>query len=225
MKKIALIVAAGSGSRMGAFKPKQFLELQGKTVIWHTIKAFEVAYPNIEIVLVLNEAWLMEGINIQADFPNLKIQLAIGGETRFHSVQNGLKHVDEAAIVFVHDAARCLITPQLIKNCANVAEKLGSAIPIIPVTDSIRTITESGESVAANREMLKIVQTPQTFQAKILIEAYKCSYKTNFTDEASVVEAAGKSVHLCEGDIENIKITTPLDLAIAAILLEKKSGL
>lgn len=214
--KVAVIVAGGMGLRMGADKPKQFLELNGRPILLHTLETFLNSYTDMQIVLVLPADHMEYGKNITADVPGKeRIRFITGGETRFHSVQNGLRAITQASIVFVHDAVRCLLTVSLIRRCFEQACALGSAIPVIPATDSIRFL-EGEQSRALPRAQIRLVQTPQTFRSDILLPAYQTPYQTDFTDEASVVEHSGIPVHLIEGEERNRKITEPIDLLIAA---------
>lgn len=219
MKKIAVIVAGGSGSRMNTNIPKQFLLLNGKPVLYYTIHTFLQAYNDLSIILVLPEEHVAAGQEIiDAFFDYSRIQITIGGRTRFHSVQNGLQLVQEECILFVHDAVRCLVSTSLIKRCYEAALANGSAIPVIDSKDSVRMI--KGEAnISLDRDTIKQVQTPQTFHSKILIPAYQIDYKDKFTDEAAVVEAFGLKVKLVKGDENNFKITRPADLVIAEYLL------
>jgi len=222
MKKIAVIVAGGAGARMGTIVPKQFLLLQNKPIIWHTISAFINAFADIEIVLVLPESFIEEGKLLVEPFTSShRITCIAGGRTRFESVKNGLSLVIENSIVFVHDAVRCLLTDQLIKQCYLQALEKGSAIPAVMATDSIR-IVEGNTSAIADRNKVRLVQTPQTFKSDILLEAFKQTYNDKFTDEASVVESLGKEIYLIEGDYDNIKITRPIDLLIAEKILQER---
>lgn len=224
MKKIAVIVAGGSGSRMNNAVPKQFLLLDGKPVLYYTLRTFLDAYPDMEIVLVLPEEHVASGQEIiDAFFDYERIQITVGGRTRFHSVQNGLKLVEEESIVFVHDAVRCLATTSLVQRCYEAAAENGSAIPVIDSRDSIRVLTADGNE-ALERSTVKLVQTPQTFHSKILLPAFNIDYKDRFTDEATVVEAFGMKVQLVEGEVSNIKITQPSDLILAEILLKEKQS-
>jgi 2-C-methyl-D-erythritol 4-phosphate cytidylyltransferase len=219
MKKFAIIVAGGTGSRMNNSTPKQFLLLRGKPVLYHTIKSFLQSYDDMHIILVLPQDHIAAGQEIiDAFFDYSRIQIAIGGRTRFHSVQNGLQMVNEESIVFVHDAVRCLVSVDLIQRCYNAAIENGSAIPVIDSKDSVRLITDEGNE-ALERAAVKLVQTPQTFHSKILVPAYQIDYKDKFTDEATVVEAFGLKVILVEGEENNFKITRPVDLIIAEHLL------
>ncbi len=223
MKKYAVIVAGGSGSRMVADKPKQFLLLQGKPVIWHSIHAFLTAFTDITILLVLPKNSLHEGELLRNEFPeNASIQLTEGGNTRFQSVQNGLKLVMEPSIVFVHDGVRCLVSRDLIHRCYEQACAKGSAIPAVMATDSIRMV-EDEEHHVVNRNQVRIIQTPQTFQSQILLAAFEQPMEDGFTDEATVVEANGDTVFLLEGDYDNIKLTRPIDLVIAEKILSERS--
>ena len=221
MKKIALIVAAGNGSRMNNTVPKQFLFLKNKPVLYYSIKAFLDTYNDVEIILVLPEEHIAKGQEIiDGYFDASKIKITSGGRTRFHSVQNGLSLIkDEEAIIFVHDGVRCLLTKNLIERCYQSALEFGTAIPVIECRDSVRLLTNNGNKVL-DRNKVKIVQTPQTFHSKILLSAFEIDYKDRFTDEATVVEAFGLKVNLIEGETDNIKITMPEDLLFADLILE-----
>ncbi len=215
MQKYAVIVAGGSGKRMGAVLPKQFLMLKGKPVLYYTIHAFFEAFPDIHIILVLPEDHLELGKEIvDGFFNNQQIQLTKGGETRFHSVQNGLQLIENESVIFVHDGVRCMVTPSLIHRCYEAAIETGSAIPVIDCRDSVR-LMKGIENEPLDRSSLKLVQTPQTFHSKILLPAFEIDYKERFTDEATVVEAFGLKVTLVPGEVTNIKITNPIDLIIA----------
>lgn len=220
MKKIALIVAGGNGSRMNNATPKQFLILKDKPVLYYSIKAFLDAFDDIEIILVLPEEHIGKGQEIiDGYFDASKFKITAGGRTRFHSVQNGLKLIEnEEAIIFVHDGVRCLLTRDLIKRCFENAVESGTAIPVADCTDSVRVVIDNGNKVL-DRSKIKLVQTPQTFHSKILLPAFAIDYKDRFTDEATVVEAFGLNVNLIEGESNNIKITTPFDMKLAEILL------
>lgn len=223
MRKYAVIVAGGSGLRMGADKPKQFLLLRGKPILHYTIQAFFKSYSDIQIFLVLPQDFIQEGQALLQDLDaSIDLQFVIGGATRFHSVQNGLKCITEPGIVFVHDGVRCLLTDKLIKACYEQAVSKGSAIPAVAATDSIRII-QGASSQVADRNLVRIIQTPQTFQTSLLLPAFDTDFKESFTDEATVLEAAGQKVQLIEGDHQNIKITRPVDLLIAEnILLQRE---
>lgn len=219
MKKFAVIVAGGKGTRMNSDIPKQFLLLKNKPVLYYTIKAFLDVYGNIEIILVLPEEHIGKGREIiDGYFDPSRICITAGGRTRFHSVQNGLALIKEESIIFVHDGVRCLVTGNLIKRCYETAFEKGNAIPALECGDSVRLLTASGNKIV-DRNKVKLIQTPQTFHSKILLPAYKIDYKDKFTDEASVVEAFGLAINLIEGERNNIKITTPFDLRLAEMLL------
>lgn len=223
MQPYAVIVAGGSGTRMGADKPKQFLELQGRPLIAHSVQAFFDAFADTIPIIVLPEAWLEEGKAILgAIFPDRTIRYATGGETRFHSVQRGLEQIAGEGIVFVHDAVRCIVSVSLIRRCYTAALETGSAIPAVPVRDSLRVLTSTGNQ-PINRELVRAVQTPQTFLVSKLREAYAQPYRPAFTDEATVAEAAGQQISLVEGEESNIKITYPVDLLVASEWLSRRS--
>lgn len=222
MKKYAVIVAGGSGMRMGTVVPKQFLPLQGKPVLWYSLTAFLDAFPDLEIILVLPEAHLQTGQDIlRSTHSPDRIWMAAGGETRFHSVRNGLSHIHHHSIVFVHDGVRCLLTPQLIRRCYQMAQERGNAIPSIGAVDSIRIQTYDGNEFI-DRSKVRIIQTPQTFYSDIVKAAFEQEYEESFTDEASVVERLGVKIHLIEGESTNIKITHPIDVLIAEKILEER---
>jgi 2-C-methyl-D-erythritol 4-phosphate cytidylyltransferase len=216
----AIIVAGGSGQRMNSETPKQFLMLSGKPIICHTILAFVKAIQDIEIILVLPAAHFDKLDLIQSHL-NLSTPLKIvaGGNTRFHSVKNGLDAIlNDEGIVFIHDAVRPIIDTNLILRCELNAEKFGNAITCISVNDTLRKI-DGDFSTHVDRANYRIIQTPQTFQLAQIKKAFETEYKDTFTDDASVAEQAGYSIHLTEGSIQNIKITTPFDLQLATIYL------
>jgi 2-C-methyl-D-erythritol 4-phosphate cytidylyltransferase len=216
MKKVAIIVAGGSGTRMGSTVPKQFLELAGKPVLWHTVTAFVKAYSDIQIILVLPEIHFSYVSGWLPEFAGITV--IKGGETRFHSVKNGLDQVKEPAVIFVHDGVRPLVSTTLIRGCYEAAIVSGSAIPAIDMKDSIREVNDTGNK-AVNRESFKIIQTPQTFLSELILPAFALPYDPLFTDEATVVERQGHSIRLVPGEEANIKITRPLDLIVADALL------
>jgi 2-C-methyl-D-erythritol 4-phosphate cytidylyltransferase len=222
MDKCAVIVAGGSGLRMGISLPKQFLILRNKPVLWYTLTAFLNAYPDMQIILVLPEQHLETGRSIiHSTIDPDRILMTIGGDTRFHSVQKGLQHIHHHCMVFVHDGVRCLILTELIHRCYEQGLIKGNAIPAITAVDTIRITTEDGNHLM-DRERVKIIQTPQTFQSDIIKPAYEQQFKNEFTDEASVVETMGIKINLIEGDADNIKITRPIDLLIAEKLLKER---
>jgi 2-C-methyl-D-erythritol 4-phosphate cytidylyltransferase len=215
MNKYAIIVAGGSGTRMGASLPKQFMLLKNKPVLYYTLKAFLDAYDDLQIILVLPVDYTDMGQEIiDAYFDKDRIKITAGGDTRFQSVKNGLTLVEDEAIIFVHDGVRCLLTKELIYRCYAQAVETGTAIPAVVSKDSIRLKTEDGNE-AIDRNKVMLIQTPQTFHGKILLPAFQIDYKDKFTDEATVVEAYGIKVSLVEGEENNIKITRPVDLLLA----------
>ena len=215
MKKYAIIVAGGSGIRMGGSLPKQFMQLKDKPVLYYTLKAFTEAYDDLQIILVLPVDYTDMGQEIiDAYFDKDRIRITAGGETRFQSVKNGLALIENESIIFVHDGVRCLISKELIYRCYTQAVETGTAIPAITSKDSIRILREEGNE-AFDRNRVMLIQTPQTFHSKILLPAFQIDYKDKFTDEATVVEAYGMKVSLVEGEDTNIKITRPVDLLIA----------
>ncbi len=223
IQKYAVIVAGGKGTRMGAIVPKQFLPLHGKPLLCHPIQAFADALPGIHIVLVLPPDQLGSARTVLRSYiGNINVTIVAGGETRYHSVQNGLKEVNDDGIVFVHDGARPLISTELIRRCYVRATENGSAIPAVPVTESVR-MDENGISTPVNREQLRIIQTPQTFRTEIILPAFEQEYDPSFTDEATVVEAFGTKVYLVEGMRDNIKVTNPIDMIIAEALMKDRS--
>jgi 2-C-methyl-D-erythritol 4-phosphate cytidylyltransferase len=215
MKKFVIIVAGGSGSRMGSDIPKQFLELNEKPVLMHTMQVFYDYDASCHIILVLPPAqqgfWSDLCLSYHFSVPH---QVVSGGETRFHSVRNGLEMINEDGIVFIHDGVRPLVSHQTIERCNQMAQKNGNAIPVLPVNDSLRKRKANG-TVSVDRSLYYSVQTPQTFVSEQIKAAFKLDYDPAFTDDASVVEKAGFTVHLVEGNPENIKITTPTDFIIA----------
>jgi 2-C-methyl-D-erythritol 4-phosphate cytidylyltransferase len=224
IKKIAVIVAAGSGIRMGTVMPKQFLLLLNRPLLGYSIEAFQNAFEDMEILLVVAPEYFADAERIRyASQAPEKITIVAGGKTRFESVQKGLgKILEKESIVFVHDGVRCLITPDLIRRCFEKAVETGNAVPVVTPVDSVRIETETGNQPVA-REKLRMVQTPQAFKAEILKAAFQQEYRESFTDEASVVEKSGIKIHLVEGDPANIKITTPADLIIAERILQDRN--
>ncbi len=220
MKKYAIIVAAGSGSRMGTTVPKQFLLLAGKPVLLYSINVFLEAFEDLQIILVLPKDYMETGkaISQSAIDPN-RIQITPGGETRFQSVKNGIDHISQPSIVFVHDGVRCLLTDKLIHRCFEMAKEKGNAVPAVTSKDSIRIENKNG-SEALDRTKVKIIQTPQTFRSDILQAAFNTDYRENFTDEAGVVENYGIKINLVEGEETNIKITHAFDLLVAEKILQ-----
>lgn len=223
MNKYAVVVAAGSGIRMGGNTPKQFLLVNNKPVLYYTLQTFLKSFADIQIILVLPVDYTDMGQEIiDAYFDGDKIKITAGGDTRFQSVKNGLQMIEGDAIIFVHDGVRCLLTENLIHRCYAEAVNSGTAIPVVASKDSVRIVSEEGND-AVDRNKVMLVQTPQTFHSKILLPAFQIDYKEKFTDEATVVEAYGLKVNLVEGEENNIKITRPVDLLIAERVLNERN--
>lgn len=218
MKKYVIIVAGGKGLRMGAGLPKQFLLLDGKPVLMHTLQRFYDFDPAVSLILVLPEAHQAYWQKLCGEYGfTVPHTVACGGETRFHSVKNGLAKVTENGLVGVHDGVRPFVSAPTIRQCFDRALETGAAIPVLPVTDTLRELAgEKSHTVDRNRYCT--VQTPQVFRTEVLQEAYRKPYSDTFTDDASVVEASGFSITLVPGNRENIKITTPFDLKTGEIL-------
>lgn len=223
MKKNVIIVAGGKGLRMGNDLPKQFIPIGGKPVLMRTIEAFYRFDPDINIILVLpvshQDYWksLCEEYNF-----SIEHVIANGGETRFHSVKNGLALVADG-LVGVQDGVRPFGSVEMIKRCFDAAEEeYPAVIPVIDSTDSLREVVDEDKSRIVDRSKIRLVQTPQVFDVNVLKKAYQTDFKETFTDDASVVEAMRVDVHLVKGEVTNIKITTPLDLKIGELIIRDK---
>ena len=225
-----IIVAGGKGLRMGADIPKQFLPVGGKPVLMRTLERFREYAANLQIILVLpktqQDYWreLCQQYNFDVEYT-----LANGGETRFHSVQNGLALVpdDAEGVVGVHDGVRPFPSVEVIRNCYETARTAKAVIPVIPIVETVRhLVSESNvqRSITVPRGDYRLVQTPQTFDIQLLKAANRQPYNDGFTDDASVVEAYGFDITLVEGNRENIKITTPFDMTIAEALLNNNNS-
>ena len=222
-KRGVIIVAGGSGRRMGGALPKQFMMLDNEPILARSINRMHEALPAAEIVVVLPEEHVELWKNIAARFDVARHKIALGGKERFHSVKNGLAALsDEVAIVGIHDAVRPLASKKLIIKLFLEAENSTAVIPVVAPIDSYR-IVEGDNSRIIDRSALRMVQTPQVFQAKALRKAYEQPFSSTFTDDASVMEAAGHKVTLVEGERENIKITTPSDMLIAEAIINAES--
>ena len=221
MKYYAIIVAGGSGNRMQTETPKQFLLLKNLPVLMHTIKAFAQSDTQPKILLVLNKEqqgyWkrLCEEFNFRVPH-----EVINGGTERFYSVKNAINSINEECFVAIHDAVRPLVSKELIDGCFKAAELHGNVIAAVQSSDSVRMFKDDKTS-ALKRDEIFLVQTPQTFSLKILKEAYRQDYSVSFTDDASVVEAIGDAIHILEGERNNIKITYPVDLELAELLLKR----
>ena len=225
-----IIVAGGKGLRMGTDIPKQFLPIGGKPVLMRTLERFREYAADLQIILVLPKAqqdyW--EQLCKEYDF-RIEYQLTDGGETRFHSVQNGLALVpdDAEGVVGVHDGVRPFPSVEVIRNCYETARTAKAVIPVIPIVETVRhLVSESNvqRSITVPRGDYRLVQTPQTFDIQLLKAANRQPYNDGFTDDASVVEAYGFDITLVEGNRENIKITTPFDMTIAEALLNNNNS-
>jgi 2-C-methyl-D-erythritol 4-phosphate cytidylyltransferase len=221
MKRYAILVGGGSGSRMQQDIPKQFLLVAGKPVLMHTLEAFYQSEPRPEIIVVLNvdyhEYWEKLCKTHQFSIPHTLVK---AGQERFFSVKNGLKLVKGKALVAIHDAVRPSIKKEKIEEAFSYAEVNGNAVLAIPSKDSVRLSDTKGNKALA-RELVYLIQTPQIFTSNVLQKAYQQEFRTSFTDDASVVEHAGVAIHLVEGDPKNIKITYPEDLALAEVFLKQ----
>lgn len=225
MSRYAIIVAGGIGSRMGAARPKQFLQLGNKPILVHTIEKF-LAIPDLKIILTLPKDHFQTWNTIQLNYlPNTQITVVEGGQTRFHSVKRGLNQInDTSSLVAVHDAVRPLIKVATIRESFEIAEKFNSAVVSVPLKDSIRKLVGT-KNQAGHRETFRLIQTPQTFNTSLLITAYEQAYQETFTDDASVFEANGHEIKLIDGDYSNIKITTKEDLFFAEAFLANETQL
>ncbi len=219
----AIIVAGGRGMRMGHEVPKQFIPLGTRPVLMHTLKRFYKFNPRLTLILVLPEDQMEYWKSLCQKYGfNLPHQLVKGGETRFHSVQNGLALV-EKGLVAIHDGVRPFVSMETIARCFSTAKTHGAAIPVTHLIESLRLV-DGTQSKALPRESYRAVQTPQVFKTEIIKKAYNQDYKPSFTDDASVAEMAGYEIALVEGNRENIKITSPFDLVIANSLLKQHNN-
>lgn len=222
-QKYAIIVAGGSGKRMGADIPKQFIEVAKLPILMHTLQCFYRYDESIKLILVLpeNQHEYWDGLISKFTF-EIKHTIVSGGSERFHSVKNGLTEVLPNGLVAVHDGVRPLVSAATIKACFDEAKKTGASIPVIPATESIRKVV-GNTNTAVIRSEYYMVQTPQIFASDTLLSAYKQAFSKEFTDDASVVESNGNKITLVDGNPENIKITRPMDLVFAEALLSKNT--
>ena len=222
-KHTILIVAGGRGTRMGGPQPKQFLELAGRPVLMHTLEAFDRWDASARFIVVLPEDQIDTWKRLcEAHVFGRIHRVVAGGETRFHSVRNGLGAVASNGLIAVHDGVRPLVAPSVIAACFAAAADGGAAVPVVPVVESVREVDADGGSRPVDRARLRVVQTPQVFRADVLRAAYCLPYDPRFTDDASVVEASGVAVRLVPGNRENIKLTTPMDLLLAEQLMRRE---
>ncbi len=222
MKHYVIIVAGGSGSRMQSSTPKQFLPINQKPILLHTLERLYASVNQAELIIVLPpsqfDVWKTICKEYQVNIPH---QLCGGGTTRFESVKNALKMVSETSIIAIHDGVRPLVKKSVVKQCLQTAQQKGAAIPVLGIEESLRKKMKDEKSTIVNRDDYLIVQTPQCFESSILLEAYEQAYSITFTDDASVVEAMGNAISLVDGNKENIKITRPEDLIIAESFLKQ----
>lgn len=224
MKNFAIIVAGGSGTRMGTEIPKQFLALAGKPILMHTIMQFLAFDAEMQIVVVLPESQFTYWKALCAEYKfELSHQVVAGGASRFQSVKNGLNTLPNEGVVFIHDGVRPLVSQQTIAHCLDMTLAKGNALPVVPVVDSIREL-KSDSSEHKNRADFRLVQTPQTFQLAKIKSAFNQEESPLFTDDASVLEATGEFINLVEGNVENIKITTKFDLSVAHMLIQSREN-
>lgn len=226
MERFAILVAGGQGLRMGGDVPKQFLPLGGRPVLMHTIDRFREAFPDMHIIVVLpqgqHDYWhdLCRRHHLEGGFLT-----APGGDTRFHSVLNGLNAIPadvSEGLVGVHDGVRPFVSRDTLRRCYEEAARSGTAVPVTPVVETLRHVSPDGESMTVPRSDYRLVQTPQVFSLALLRQAYRQPYAPQFTDDASVVEALGERITLVEGNRENIKLTTPADLLLAKGIMEAR---
>lgn len=224
MHNSVIIVAGGSGTRMGTEIPKQFLSIGGMPVLMQTINNFYRFDPSLQIILVLprNETERWKALCTIHHFATIH-QIVSGGVTRFQSVKNGLSQISDSNLVAIHDGVRPLVSHETLSRCFQCASEKGTAIPVLPIHESVRQ-GDMIHSIPVDRAQYFTVQTPQVFKLSILQEGYKQVWHPSFTDDASVVEHMGIEVNLVMGNRENIKITYPEDLQIANFLLGTISG-
>lgn len=222
VKHTVLIMAGGRGLRMGTLLPKQFLVLNEKPVLMHTLSTFHALDADVCIILVLPEDQRSYWLELCQEYAfTVPHELVSGGNNRFESVRNGLAVAGEEGLIAIHDGVRPLVTPNLITSCFEAAQQYGAAIPVTPVIESLRVV-EHGESRVVDRSDYRLVQTPQTFEAGLIQRAYREASHTGYTDDASVVQAAGWPIFLVEGERSNLKITEAADLHLAAWYLNNR---
>lgn len=218
-----IIVAGGSGTRMGAELPKQFIELNGKPILMHTLEKMHVFDVEMQLILVLPESQLVFwGELCKSHNWSTPHELANGGSSRFLSVQNGLQRAT-GELIGVHDGVRPFVSNEVMLNCFDAAENSGAAVPVVPIVQSLRKLV-ADTNQAADRDQYRAVQTPQCFKSEVLKEAFAKAERTDYSDDASVVEANGGNITLVDGNSENIKITTPFDLELGRLIIKRRSG-
>ena len=228
-RRYVIVMAAGSGTRMGGSLPKQFLEIGGKAILQKTIEVFLAACPGISVVTVLNSEYIQywRDYCLKHNFTCPQTIVA-GGFTRFHSVRNALEKIPEGAVVAVHDGVRPLVTPSLVREMFENVAEIPALIPVVPCVDTLKVLQKDGdelrtvEGAVADRSVLYAAQTPQIFHSELLKSAYSMAYDTMFTDDASVVQKYGKSLSYTMGERLNIKITTQEDLLLARAVMSQR---
>ncbi|MBN2746870.1 MAG: 2-C-methyl-D-erythritol 4-phosphate cytidylyltransferase [Bacteroidales bacterium] len=220
METFLLITAAGQGTRLQASFPKQFIPVAGKPLLMHSIDVFKTFDPKIKIILVLpdDQIQLWKDLCIEFDFL-VDHQIVRGGEERFHSVQNGLNHIPDNKLVLIHDGVRPMVRPDTIERVIQTATEKGNAIPCVTPTQTVRQIHDDNSSEIIDRSKLRLVQTPQGFHSTLIKKAYQTPFNPAFTDDASVLEFAGYTINIVEGNYSNIKVTHPADLKMVEALL------
>ena len=219
MKKFAIIVAGGSGQRMGSSIPKQFLKLGSEVILMQTIRAFYNYDSSCTIILALPKSQIEYWKQLCKEYQfTINHQLVYGGQTRYHSVKNALTKVNSPGVVAIHDGVRPLVSPKTIDITYKTAIQLGNAIPYIDSIDSLRKL-ENNSSIPVDRSIYKQIQTPQVFHSDIILKAYEQEWDESFTDDATVVEKINQKINLVLGNKENIKITTQIDLLMAQLLI------
>jgi 2-C-methyl-D-erythritol 4-phosphate cytidylyltransferase len=218
-EEYAVIVAAGMGTRMNSEVPKQFIPVHGFPILMHTIRIFHEYSPQIKLVVVLSGRDKMHWMKLCDEYHfNIPIKVAVGGKTRFQSVQNGLKQIGDEGLVAIHDGVRPLVDKAIIGASFHLASVHGCAIASVRLKESIRMI-DKDKTKSVDRSKFRLIQTPQTFQIPVIKKAYQQEESPSFTDDASVAENAGFKISLFEGSYKNIKITTPDDLLVASLFL------
>lgn len=229
-RKYVIVMAAGSGTRMGASVPKQFMELEGKAILQKTMEVFLEACPGIKVVTVLPEEhigyWKEYCLKRNFTCPQILVK---GGITRFHSVRNALEKVPDGVLVAVHDGVRPLVSADLVRKMFDMARTVPALIPVVPCVDTMKMLHKEGDELvpvpgaSVDRSLLYGVQTPQIFHSEILKDAYSLPYETSFTDDGSVVERYGKNLSYIMGERFNIKLTTRDDLLLAKAIISLPS--
>ncbi len=221
MEKSIIITAGGIGKRMGGSLPKQFLPIQGRPLLFYTIERFHQYDPNIEILLTLPEDWRSYWVALCKEFSfSIPHQVISGGKERYHSILLALAH-STGNLVGVHDGVRPFVSIETIARCYEKAQLDGSAVPVMPIKESLRKLNDELKSESVDRSAYRSVQTPQVFERNILVSAYERNFHDAITDDASLVEENGTTIYLVEGNEENIKVTTPLDLSFCEFISNK----